>query len=185
MKKDWNFKICLREPADTNQNHQISEENLADQQKAFTGSFHYSVDSKNRISIPAKLRREISIESDKRFIILSDTDDRCIKLYPYSVFKKIIDEISKANPFDPLNAYARRRLLSSVYEEEMDGQYRIKLPAKLLEKTNINGGCLIVGVGDYIEIWNPDEFQKYLEESSKQFQGDFGGLLASVMNANK
>lgn len=158
---------------------------MAEQSKGFTGSFRYSVDSKNRISIPAKLRREISVESDKRFIILSDTDDRCIKLYPQSVFKNIIDAISKANPFDPLNAYARRRLLSSVYEEEMDGQYRIKLPAELLKKTNINGECLVVGVGDYIELWNPDEFQKYLDESARQFQGDFGGLLASVMNANK
>ncbi len=158
---------------------------MAEKSKGFTGSFRYSVDAKNRISIPAKLRREISSESDTRFIILSDTDDRCIKLYPQSVFKNIIEAISKANPFDPLNAYARRRLLSSVYEEEMDGQYRIKLPVELLKKTNINGECLVIGVGDYIELWNPDEFQKYLEESAKQFQGDFGGLLASVMNANK
>ncbi len=158
---------------------------MADKFKGFTGSFRYSVDAKNRISIPAKLRKELYDESDKKFIILSDTDDKCIKLYPQSVFRNIIESISKANPFDPLNAYARRRLLANVYEEEMDGQYRIKLPAELLKKTNINGECLVIGVGDYIEIWNPDEFDRYLQDSAKQFSGDFGGLLASVMNANK
>lgn len=158
---------------------------MADKLKGFTGRFRYSVDAKNRISIPAKLRRELTDESDKKFIILSDPEDRCIKLYPQSVFRNIIESISKANPFDPLNSYARRRLLGSVYEEEMDGQYRIKLPVELLKKTNINGECLVIGVGDYIEIWNEEEFEKYLKESAEKFQGNFGELLASVMNANK
>lgn len=158
---------------------------MAEKFKGFTGSFRYSVDAKNRISIPARLRREISEELDKRFIILSDTDDKCIKLYPQSVFRNILESISKANPFNPINAYARRRLLANVYEEEMDGQYRIKLPVELLKKTNINGECLVIGVGDYIEIWNPEEFDKYLKESTDQFQGNFGELLASVMNDTK
>ncbi|MCX8057435.1 MAG: division/cell wall cluster transcriptional repressor MraZ [Ignavibacteria bacterium] len=153
--------------------------------QGFTGSYRYTVDSKNRVSIPSKLRKEMPKEANDTFIIISDKDDRCIKLYPSNVFKNIVDTISKANPFHPLNAYLRRRLLSNTYEAEMDGQNRIKLPPELLKKTNINGVCLIVGVGDYIELWDPDEFDKYLQESSQQFQGDFGELLASVMNANK
>ncbi|MGB9663352.1 MAG: division/cell wall cluster transcriptional repressor MraZ, partial [Ignavibacteria bacterium] len=80
---------------------------MAESFKGFTGQYRYSVDAKNRISIPARLRREILLEDDKRFIILSDSEDRCIKLYPYRVFKNIIDAISKTNPFDPLNAYVR------------------------------------------------------------------------------
>ncbi|MFN4111704.1 MAG: division/cell wall cluster transcriptional repressor MraZ, partial [Ignavibacteria bacterium] len=71
---------------------------MAEKFKGFTGSFRYSVDAKNRISIPARLRREISEDLDKRFIILSDTDDKCIKLYPQSVFRNILESISKANP---------------------------------------------------------------------------------------
>lgn len=158
---------------------------MADLFKGFTGRYRYSVDAKYRISIPAKLRREISTASDKRFIILSDKDDKCIKLYPHGVFESILESISKGNPFDPLNAYARRRLLSNVFEEEMDGQYRIKLPVELLKKNNINTECLVIGMGDYIELWNPDEFEKYLEESARKYEGDFGELLASVMNASK
>lgn len=153
--------------------------------KGFSGSFRYMVDAKNRISIPAKLRREISLDTDKRFIILSDNDDKCIKLYPYKIFQNILDAINKANPFDPVNAYVRRRFFSNIYDEEMDGQYRIKLPSELLKKVNIDGECLVVGVGDYIELWNPQEFEKYLEESANQHPGDFGSLLATVMNGSR
>ncbi len=158
---------------------------MAEKLHGFTGTYRYSVDAKNRISIPAKLRKEIPEEADNKFVILSDTDDRCIKLYPFNVFKNITQAINSSNPFHPLNVYIRRRLLSNIYDGEMDNQYRIKLPPELLKKTNINGECLVIGVGDYIEIWNPEEFDKYLQESAKQFQGDFGELLASVMNANK
>ncbi len=158
---------------------------MAEKLNGFTGTFRYSVDSKNRISIPSKLRKEVPAEADGWFVILSDTDDKCIKLYPRNIFTTITEAIKKSNPFHPLNTYIRRRLLPNVEEERMDGQYRIKLPSELLKKTNINGECLIIGVGDYIEVWNPEEFEKYLQESAKQFQGDFGELLASVMNANK
>lgn len=153
--------------------------------KGFSGSFRYMVDAKNRISIPAKLRREISLDTDKRFIILSDKDDKCIKLYPYKIFQNILDAINKTNPFDPVNAYVRRRFFSNIYDEEMDGQYRIKLPSELLKKVNIDGECLVVGVGDYIELWNPQEFEKYLEEFANQHPGDFGSLIATVMNGSK
>jgi len=158
---------------------------LAEEIKRFTGKFRYSVDSKNRISIPARLRRDLSPESDKRFIIFSDNDDRCIKLYPYNVFKKFIDAIVETSPFDPLNAYIRRRLLANIYEEEMDGQYRIKLPAELLKKTNINGECIVIGLGDYIELWNPEEHHKYFDESNKQFSVNFGEVISSMINAKK
>lgn len=151
----------------------------------FTGTFRYSVDAKNRISIPSKLRKEVPVEAENWFVILSDQEDRCIKIYPRNVFKNITDAINKSNPFHPLNVYIRRRLLSNVYDEKMDNQNRIKLPPELLKKTNINGECLVIGVGDYIEIWNPEEFEKYMQESVSQFQGNFGELLASVMNDNK
>ncbi len=151
----------------------------------FTGSYRYSIDSKNRISIPSRLRRCIVSESDKKFFILSDKDDRCIKLYPQSVFRKIQEVIDKANSFDPKVAYLKRRLFAKTYETDMDNQFRIKLDPELMKKNNINGECLIIGMGDYIEIWNPEEFDKYMEETSEKFQGDFGELLASVMNENK
>ncbi len=47
----------------------------------FRGQFKYSVDSKGRISIPAKLRKHLSAEANETFVMTQGTA-LCIDLYP-------------------------------------------------------------------------------------------------------
>ncbi|HWP68892.1 MAG TPA: hypothetical protein VN437_06270 [Rectinemataceae bacterium] len=39
--------------------------------------------------------------------------------------------------------------------------------------------CIILGISKYIEIWNAEEYQKYLDENEKEFLNaaeELGGL---------
>lgn len=143
----------------------------------FKGKYLYTVDSKNRLSIPAKLRKYISQEAQNTIIIQLGLN-KCLQLYPYDKYKTMMERLNKLNPFDPEQAYVKRRILEEVYEEELDGQYRIKLPAELLKKVNITRDVIILGQSDYMEVWDPEEYEKYKNEFAEPYEK----VVQRVMN---
>ncbi len=51
----------------------------------------------------------------------------------------------------------------------MDRQGRLRIPAELMELAKLSGEVMLVGVGDHMEIWNPDQWQAYLAEKQTKF----------------
>jgi len=62
----------------------------------FKGQFTYSIDSKSRISIPAKIRKHISPDANDT-IVMTKGLSSCIDLYPLDEWQKIEDKLKK-NP---------------------------------------------------------------------------------------
>ncbi len=142
----------------------------------FTGSFKYSVDNKNRISIPKKIRELWEKEKFETFIIVPHTSEKCIVVYPDKIYIEILNFLNGLNPFDSEAAYLKRRMLEDVTAEKMDGQYRIRIPSEYLNRANINNEVIILGQISYFEVWNPEEYEKYkssfelpLEEYMKKY----------------
>ncbi|MFP4368882.1 MAG: division/cell wall cluster transcriptional repressor MraZ, partial [Candidatus Kapaibacterium sp.] len=63
-------------------------------------------------------------------------------------------------------------------EATLDGQQRISVPKKLLEFAGIKNKVMIVGMVDRIELWDPEEFDKYLSEHDESYED----VAAQVMN---
>lgn len=135
----------------------------------FTGQFKYSVDVKGRISIPAKLRKQFSPEAGNR-VVMNIGSLNYIELYPQDEWKHTADELKALNKHDPKNALFLRKKLQHVTEDEMDAQSRILLPQELMKIAKIDKEVLILGQIDKIEIWNPEEFAKYIESSNDNLE---------------
>ncbi|MEX2446372.1 MAG: hypothetical protein WD734_03450 [Dehalococcoidia bacterium] len=61
----------------------------------------------------------------------------------------------------------RRAFLPDAYGIEVDRQGRILIPPQLREAEANSGKVLVIGCGDYLELWHPDrwaEEQRRLEE---------------------
>ncbi len=129
---------------------------------SFKGSFNYTVDNKGRINIPAKMRKNLSPEANNSFVITRGLDN-CIFVYPNDEWAKREAELGK---LDQKNSEARlytRMLLDLASDVELDGQHRISLTKELMEYAKIGNEVLILGVFDRIEVWNPEEYKKYLD----------------------
>lgn len=143
----------------------------------FKGQETYSIDAKGRVSVPAKMRRSIAPDANNTFTITRG-QDKCVVAYPMDEWKKYEDRFQELNQYDAKNRYFLRMILSWSEEVSIDGQQRISIPKKLSEFANIDKKVTIVGVGDHLELWNPEEYEKYLGGYEESYED----IAAKVMN---
>jgi len=143
----------------------------------FKGQAEYSIDSKGRVAIPAKMRRAMSPEAQDTFTITRGFED-CIFLYPMDQWSDIEEEIEDLNMYDREVRDFVRIIMMWADEVSLDGQGRISIPTPLFEFAELDGSALILGAFDHIEIWDPDQFDEYLNEQPD----DYETLAESVMS---
>lgn len=142
----------------------------------FSGSFLYSLDSKNRLSIPAKLRKNLQPESKDSFVITQGFE-KCLDLYPQDEWQNIAQRLRQLNPFDPDQRKFIRTFLQYATDVEMDTQARIIIPQTHIHLASIEKEVFILGTMDKIELWNPKVYDDY----SAGTPGNYEQLAAKVM----
>ena len=142
----------------------------------FIGQHTYSIDSKGRISIPAKLRKQIPPEANDT-IVMTRGLSKCIALYPLDEWKRIEENLLKLNEFQPDEVRFIRMFTQYATEDVMDSQSRILIPPLLIEYAQIEKEVLIIGALKTIEVWNP----KLYDEYQKQSQLTYEEIAAKVM----
>ncbi len=130
---------------------------------AFKGRENFSIDSKGRVNIPAKMRKSITAEANDTFVVTRGID-KCIVAYPSDEWKKYEESFQKLNQYDDKNRFFLRVVLPLCEEVTLDSQQRILLPKHLLEYAGIEGRVLVIGMMDHIEFWNPNEYEQYMRE---------------------
>ncbi len=135
----------------------------------FKGQAEYSVDSKGRVAIPAKMRNALRPEANRTFTITRGID-RCIYLYALDDWEAMEERFSKLNSFRSDERDFLRLTMMWAEEVPYDGQGRVSIPRSLMEHAGISDRALIIGVLDRIEIWNPDVFAARLESVEAEYE---------------
>lgn len=135
----------------------------------FRGQFTYSIDAKGRISIPAKLRKQMSPEANDSFVMTRGVSS-CIDIYPLNEWNQIEEKLLKLNQFQPDDVRFVRMFTQYAIEDTMDSQSRILVPQNLIDYAKIQKEVLILGVLKKIEVWNPKIYEDYLSQSPETFE---------------
>ena len=122
-------------------------------QYTFTGQYSFSIDSKNRINIPAPLRKQFSNKDKKTFVVTRGIDS-CAWIYPITEWKKIQSELQQLSSLSKTNRIFLRNHLRHANILKYDSQGRFVLPQSLIEYASIKKDITIIGVLNKIEIWN-------------------------------
>jgi MraZ protein len=83
----------------------------------------------------------------------------------------------KSSITDPTARDLKRLLFSTAYEVEPDKNGRILIPQFLREQNKLDGEAVLVGVGDYFEIWTSEHWDTRLnilmdtEANAQRFVG--------------
>lgn len=139
---------------------------------AFRGQHEHSLDSKDRLTVPAKYRDALSDG-----VVLAKGPDTCLWLTTEKDFSAISD--TYIAPHSPFSANARklRRLFNSgAWESELDSAGRVRIPQYLIEGADLDGPCTIVGAGEYLEIWSTAVWQR----ENEQLQAEFGDIAEGM-----
>jgi MraZ protein len=135
----------------------------------FKGQASYSVDSKGRVAIPAKMRNALNPEANGTFTVTRGFE-RCIFLYPLDRWKEMEQEIGALSTYDREARAFTRRIMMWADEVALDGQGRIILPKALTDFAGVTDRALILGAYDRLEIWEPDTFEQYLNEETTDYE---------------
>ena len=128
------------------------------------GEYEHTLDEKGRLTLPSRLRPYF-----EGGIVITKGVDRCLFAFPpeeWAVFKANI----KSNA--DLSAKGRqlsRMFFSMAFEATLDRQGRVLVPTKLAEYAGLRRDVTIAGVDDRLEIWNTDEWNRYLTSADESF----------------
>jgi len=126
----------------------------------FLGEYQHNLDSKGRLSVPAKFRNDLGASA-----IVTKGLDGCLFLYPKGEWEMMANKLA-ALPVSSSKARAfARMMLSGAMEVEIDKLGRILLPAYLRDFSSIEGEAIVAGVFNRIEIWNKTAWSDYSRES--------------------
>jgi len=132
----------------------------------FLGRYDYQMDEKGRVSLPAAFRREA--EGDR--FILVQWEKPYLTLFPEQVWKGVQDRLLEFRRKEPAAGSYIREITANAVEVSPDKQGRILIPAWLQEAASLKGTVVLSGVIDRVEVWDPEEFQKALQEKAEESQ---------------
>jgi MraZ protein len=118
---------------------------------ALHGQHEHSLDTKDRVTIPARFRDALADG-----VILLKGLDPCVEVYPVQEFAQFEErDLAGLSAFSRDQRRIRRRIYAHSVDEELDSSGRIRLPRHLIEHAGLDDQCVIVGVGNCLEIWSP------------------------------
>ena len=123
-------------------------------EQMFLGRYHHTVDEKGRLTVPARYRDLLAAEG----AYLTQGFDQNINVYPIPIFERISHRVNRLSMTDPSARLLRRLMFSNAELVVLDKAGRILGPHFLREELNLDGEAVIVGMGDYFEIWSPNQW---------------------------
>ncbi len=131
------------------------------------GNYDVSIDGKNRMPVPADIRRAIDVEQDGAAFFVVPGANKRPWLYPDKYYKTLAAQRPVGlTPSESELAYGHLNF-SLACLIEPDGQGRVLLPEKTIRKAGLTKEVTVVGNQDHLEIWSREDWaarERELEE---------------------
>lgn len=138
------------------------------------GEYKHTIDTKKRLAVPAKLRKELG-----QGAILTRGLDNCLSLYPLKEWQKMTDKLSQL-PTGQIDARGFNRIiLAGAMAVEFDKLGRILVPDYLKKYALLKKNVVIVGVYNRLEIWDGAKWETYKQKTEKEV-GDIAQRLGEL-----
>jgi MraZ protein len=138
---------------------------------ALKGSYKITIDYKNRLSLPAKLRRASQAAVNDQFVLTRGLEG-CLFLFAADEWDRIEAKLSNHSFTQADTRLFTRLLLSEATDLNLDRQGRITIPQALLDRAQLakEQEVLVVGNLNHIEIWSISVWEAYLKGSAKNYE---------------
>jgi MraZ protein len=125
---------------------------------AFRGTFDYTLDAKNRLTIPAKFRAQLA----DGVVLAKDTDQPCMAVWTPGDYDAHIERSLAAwHPLSQDHQNMRRFLNMNSFDTELDSAGRVMVPDFLREHAKLTKQAVVTGAGDRLEVWDRETFEAF------------------------
>jgi MraZ protein len=140
------------------------------------GEYTHSIDDKNRISLPAKFRKEVG-----KKVVLTHGLDNCLFLYTFSEWEKISEKLASLSMGQSNTRGFNRFMLAGAMEVDIDSVGRMLIPEHLKKFAGIEEKVVFTGVHNRIELWQESrwiEYKKRIEAEADTLAEKLGEIGA-------
>ncbi|WP_187368780.1 division/cell wall cluster transcriptional repressor MraZ [Baekduia soli] len=127
---------------------------------SFTGQADYTLDAKNRLTVPARYRGAL-----EGGLVLAKDIERCVAIWPsagYDEFRRAA--LQDVHPMSQRGRKINAFLSANSNPASLDGAGRVPLQPFLMEHGDLTRDVTVVGVGDHLQIWNREAWAAYNEQ---------------------
>jgi MraZ protein len=124
----------------------------------FLGKYQHSFDNKGRLTIPSRFREELIAEG----AYVTQGFDLNLMVLTASRFNRISERVGQMSVTEPNARILKRLIFSSAERVEVDKAGRILIPEFLRQYAGLQNQAIVVGAGDYFEIWSPESWSEQL-----------------------
>jgi MraZ protein len=132
----------------------------------FRGTFEHALDSKHRLTVPAKFRAALS-----GGVVLAASHEvtpgspRSVSIWtPHGYEAFTAQTLSGLNPSSPKARELKRFFFNSSFDSELDSVNRLMIPPPLMRYANLGKDLVVTGSGECIEVWDRNSYDGYRED---------------------
>ncbi len=136
-----------------------------------TGTYERALDDKQRLALPKRFRELLAGDSGAGgpTLILTPGTDGSLALFAGPAFARMAEKLAAHSPTaHDVRAFGRL-LYAQSQSVELDGQGRFRVPPELLRLAALGRECVLLGVGDHIELWDKRRWEAYLEQLQPRY----------------
>jgi len=127
------------------------------------GEYIHTIDQKNRVSLPAKFRKEMG-----KSLVVTPGLDNCLFIFTKKEWVKISEKLSGFSMLQADNRSFNRFMFGGATEVDVDTIGRFLLPDFLKTRAGLSEKVALVGVQNRVEIWNENKWSAYKKLVEKQ-----------------
>jgi len=123
----------------------------------FRGNSPARIDDKGRLKVPNGFRAPLESKYGRELFLTSLTGEY-LRIYPMPVWLELEQKLTAMPSTHPSRLRFLDRANYFGQASELDAQGRLIIPARLRDSAAMSGMVDVLGVVDYLEVWNHDRF---------------------------
>jgi len=127
------------------------------------GEYKHTIDSKKRLAIPSKLRKELGAK-----MVITKGLDNCLWVFPINQWNKLVEKLSQLPLGQRDTRGFSRIMLAGASEVSLDGLGRILIPDYLKQYGGLKKNIIIAGIFNRLEIWDENKWKLFKQNTEKE-----------------
>ncbi|MFC1783418.1 division/cell wall cluster transcriptional repressor MraZ [Planctomycetota bacterium] len=129
-----------------------------------TGEYELTLDEKNRMLVPSRLREQIPTEQIDTGFYLTVGVNWILSLYPDRYYQRIALAVAPGKAAPDESLVFERINYALAGRVELDRQGRVLLPEKAIRRAGLKERVTLIGVRDHLELWDRQKWERYMQE---------------------
>jgi len=120
------------------------------------GEYRHTLDSKKRVSLPSKFRKELG-----KKVVISKGLDNCLFVLDPKRWEAFVSKLANAHFGQRDGRDLSRFIIAGAVETDVDAAGRILIPDNLKDHARLKEQVVVMGVHSRVELWSEESWNTY------------------------